>query len=90
MEIRNGEMGVKYVKDGEVGSIPVVRRKTSARSEVSESSGNLNVNDKEAWCGTRRWILTASKVFVSPSLFNILRFLAVMPPLMISFLIEVG
>ena len=52
VEIRNGEMGVKYVKDGAVGWIPVVRkrRKKSARSEESKSSGNLNVNDKEeAW-----------------------------------------
>ena len=47
VEMRNGEMGVKYVKDGAVGWTPVVRRKKkSARSEASESSGNLNVNDK--------------------------------------------
>ena len=38
---------MKYVKDGEVDWIQVVRRvrKKSARSEESESSGNLNVND---------------------------------------------
>ena len=47
VDMRNGEMGVKYVKDGEVRT-PVVRRrrKKSARSEESESSGNLNLNDK--------------------------------------------
>ncbi len=34
VEMRNGEMGVKYVKDGEVGWTPVVRRrrKKSTRS----------------------------------------------------------
>ena len=39
------EVGVKYVNDGEVGWTPVVRsrRKKSARSEDSDSSGNLNV-----------------------------------------------
>ena len=33
--MRNGEMGVKYIKDGAVGWTPVVRkrRKKSARSE---------------------------------------------------------
>ena len=48
VEMRNGEMGVKYVKDEEVGWTSVVRRrkKKSARSEESESSGNLNVNNK--------------------------------------------
>ena len=41
-------MGVKYVKDGEVGWTPVMRRrrKKNARSEESESSGNLNVNNE--------------------------------------------
>ena len=44
--IRNGKMGVKYVKDGVVGWTPVLRRrKKSTRSEQSESSGNLDVND---------------------------------------------
>ena len=49
VEIRNGEMCVKYVKDGAVCWTPVVRkrRKKSARSEESKSSGNLNANDKE-------------------------------------------
>ena len=36
-------MGVKYVKDGEEGWIPVVWRKKSARSKAS--NGNLNVNN---------------------------------------------
>ena len=36
------------------------RRKKGARSEESESSGNLNVvmylnKRRRAWCGTRRW-----------------------------------
>ena len=45
VEMRNGEMGVR---DREVGWTPVVRRRRnkSAWSEESESSGNLNVNDK--------------------------------------------
>ena len=34
---------MKYVKYGEVGWTPVMRR--SARSEESERSGNLNVNN---------------------------------------------
>ena len=39
--MRNGEMGVKYVKDGKVGWIPVVRRrKKIARSESSEKLNN--------------------------------------------------
>ena len=38
VEMKNGEMGVKYVKDGEVGCTPVVR----TRSEESERSRNLN------------------------------------------------
>ena len=47
VEIRNGKMGVKNVKDGEVGWTQVVRRrKKSSRSEKTESCGNLNVNDK--------------------------------------------
>ena len=41
--MRNGEMGVKYVKDGEVGWTPIVRRR---KTEESGSSGNLNVNDE--------------------------------------------
>ena len=38
VEMRNGEMGLKNVKDGEVGWTPVVRRrkKKSAWSEESE------------------------------------------------------
>ena len=46
--MRNGEMCVEYVEDGEVGWTRVVRRrrKKSARSEESESSENLNVNDQ--------------------------------------------
>ena len=46
--MRNGEVGMEYVKDREVGWTPVVsrRRKKSASSEESESSGNLNMNDK--------------------------------------------
>ena len=45
---------MNYVKDGEVGWTPVVRRrrKKSARSEEIESSGNLNVKDKR-----RMWTL---------------------------------
>ena len=48
VEIRNWEMGVKCVKDGDVGWTPVMgrKRKKSARSEESKSSGNLNVNNK--------------------------------------------
>ena len=43
--MRNGEVGGKYEKDGEVSWTPVVRRrkKPIARSEESDSSGNLNV-----------------------------------------------
>ena len=47
VEIRNGEMGVKY--KGWRGRLnPVVRRrrKKCPRSEENESSGNLNVNGK--------------------------------------------
>ena len=48
----NGEMGVKYVKDGKLGWIPVVRRRRK-KNDRSKSIGILNVNDKiEAWCGT--------------------------------------
>ena len=49
VEMRNREMGVKNVKDGEVGWTSIVRRrrKKIARSEESESSGNLNVNNKK-------------------------------------------
>ena len=36
---------MKYIKDGEVSWIPVVRRRRK-RSEENESSGNLDVNDK--------------------------------------------
>ena len=40
------------------------RRKKSTWSEESESSGNLNVNDKEeAWCSTGRW--TGSPEFIA-------------------------
>ena len=48
MEMRNGEMGAKYVQDGDAGWTPVVRRRSrkSARSEETECSGNLNENDK--------------------------------------------
>ena len=51
-----GYCGVKYVKDGDVGWIPVVRRrrKKCARSEESDSSGY--VNDK------RRSLLRYRKV----------------------------
>ena len=44
VELRNGEIGVMYIKDGEVGWTPVVRRrrKKCARSEESESSGYVN------------------------------------------------
>ena len=56
VELWNGEIGVKYVKDGDVGWIPVVRRrrKKCARSEESDSSGY--VNDK------RRSLLRYRKV----------------------------
>ena len=52
--MKNEEMCVNYVKDGEVGWTPVVRRrrKKSVRSEEIESSENLNVRDKR-----RRWTL---------------------------------
>ena len=44
VEMRNWEVGMKYVKDEEVGWTPVVkRRKKSARSEDGGNSGNLNV-----------------------------------------------
>ena len=46
VEMRNGKMGVKYVKGGEMGWSPVLRKRKSARSEESESSRNLNVNGK--------------------------------------------
>ena len=40
---------MKYVKDGGwVGPVVRRRRKKSARSEESESSRNLNVNDKRS------------------------------------------
>ena len=42
VKMRNGE-GMYYVKDGEVGWTPIVRRKKSARREESDSSVNLNV-----------------------------------------------
>ena len=32
-EVREGKVGVRYVKDGEEGWTPVVTRKMSARSE---------------------------------------------------------
>ena len=49
--MRNREIAVKYVKDGEVGWITVVRRwKKSARCE---SSGNMN--DKRSLGSTGRW-----------------------------------
>ena len=43
-------MGVKYVKDGEIGLTLVVsrRRKKSARSEESVSNMNLNVTNKRS------------------------------------------
>ena len=46
VELRNVEKGMKYVKDGEVGWTPVVRRrrKKCARSEKSESSGYVYDN----------------------------------------------
>ena len=45
VEMRNGEVGVKSVKDGKAGWTPMVRRrrKTSAWSEDGNNSGNLNV-----------------------------------------------
>ena len=48
VEMRNGEMGIKYITDGEVGWTLVMRRrrKMSARSKEIVSSRNLNVNDK--------------------------------------------
>ena len=43
VEMRNGEVGMKYMKDGEVGWTPVVvRRKKSARSKDGDESENLN------------------------------------------------
>ena len=43
--MRNGEVGMKYVKDGEAGWTPVVRcrMKKSSRSEDGDDSGNSNV-----------------------------------------------
>ena len=63
--MRNGEIGIKYVKDGEVGWTPVVRRrrKKSPRSEEGESSGDLNVNDK------RRSLVRYRKVDGIPGLY---------------------
>ena len=58
VETKNCDMGLKYVKDGEVGWTPAVRRrrKKSARSKESESSGNLNVNNKRrSLVRYRRW-----------------------------------
>ena len=42
-EVREGKVGVRYVKDGEEGWTPVVRRrrKTSGRSESGDSSCDL-------------------------------------------------
>ena len=45
VEMMNGEMDVKYVKDGKVGWIPVVRRRRK-KNDRSKSIGNLNVNNK--------------------------------------------
>ena len=52
VEMRNAEMGVKYVMDGEVGWTPVVRRRRK-KSEESESSGNLNMNNVDIQEGGR-------------------------------------
>ena len=44
VEMRNGEVAVKYEKDGKVDWTPVMRRrKKSVRSKENDSSGNLNV-----------------------------------------------
>ena len=45
-EVRQGKLCVRYVKDSEEGWTPVMRRKTSARSE-SDSSCDLNVDGGE-------------------------------------------
>ncbi len=44
--MREGKVGVRYVKDGEEGWTPVVRRrrKTSGRSENGDSSCDLDVD----------------------------------------------
>ena len=65
LKVRNREMGVKYVRDEEVGLTPVVRwrRETSASSEESESSGNLNVKNK------RTSLLRYRKVDVIPEIY---------------------
>ena len=48
VEMRNSEVGMKYVKDGEVRWTPVVRKRRkmsvrNARSEDGDNSGNSNV-----------------------------------------------
>ena len=44
-EVEEGKVGVRYVKDGEEVWTPVLRRrKTSARSESSDSSCDLDVD----------------------------------------------
>ncbi len=68
--MRNGEVGVKYVKDGELGWIPVVRRrrKKSARSEESESSGNVNVNNKRRSLVMYRKVDGIPRIYIRESL----------------------
>ena len=44
VEMRNREVGMKYVKGGEVGWTPEVRRKKSARNEDGDDSDNSNIN----------------------------------------------
>ena len=47
VEMRNWEIDMKYVMNGEVGwTLAVRRRKKNARSEESVSNRNLNVSDK--------------------------------------------
>ena len=43
-EVREEKVGVRYVKDGEEGWTPVVRRKTSARRESGDSSCDLDLD----------------------------------------------
>ena len=78
--MRNGEMGVTYVKDGEVSWTPVVRwwRRKSARSEESESSGNLNVNNKRRSLVRYRKVYGIPRIFIRVNL-KALRWVAVKP-----------
>ena len=59
MEMRNGEVDVKNIKDGKVGPTPDERRRGKKRSEESDNSGNLNIkmdfNKGRNLVGRPRW-----------------------------------